>query len=75
MVTEKSQLPASHIGTSQQQPTGGIHNGEIPNISTLVNSLRQDISHIKNQLQNLPPFPQGKQFKYPEGFLTLYCLL
>lgn len=57
MVTEKSQLRPADTHQMSQQPTGGISSADIPNISTLVNSLRQDINHIKNQLQNLPPFP------------------
>jgi hypothetical protein len=29
-------------------------------IGSIVKSVQADISHLKNQLQNLPPFPQGK---------------
>ena len=42
---------------NSKQPTGGINGNDIPNISALVNSLKADIKHIKNQLQSLPPFP------------------
>jgi monomeric isocitrate dehydrogenase len=51
-------INATQSATSKQ-PVGGISNNDIPNISALVNSLQADIKHIKNQLQNLPPFPQG----------------
>jgi hypothetical protein len=39
MITDNDAMP--------KQPIGGISSSEIPNITTLVNSLRSDIKHIK----------------------------
>ena len=60
MITDNDVMP--------KQPIGGISSSDIPNITTLVNSLRSDIKHIKTQLQNLPPFPTGKCSPHHHAF-------
>ena len=35
-------------------------NVNIQNLSQIVKSVRADISHLKAQLESLPPFPEGK---------------
>ena len=37
-----------------QQPS------ELQSINAIVGSIRDDIKHIKNQFDNLPPVPEGK---------------
>ena len=33
---------------------------EVQDIGSIVRSVQADIAHLKNQLESLPPFPQGK---------------
>ena len=35
-------------------------NGEVQDIGSIVRAVQADITHIKHQLESLPPFPQGK---------------
>jgi hypothetical protein len=48
IITDQQRMEVVPLNTNQ--PIGGIGNNEIPSITALVNSLRQDINNIKNQL-------------------------
>ena len=47
---------SSMMGTQKQS---NANNANVQNLSAIIRSVRADISHIKNQMEQLPAFPEG----------------
>lgn len=55
------------------KPTGAITNADVYDIGVIVKSVKADIQNIKDQLEQLPPFPQGRPLS-PRKYYPLFNL-
>ena len=52
---------SSNMSSNMLNP--GISNN-VQEINQIVKSVKADIAHLKTQLENLPPFPEGKSERF-----------